>query len=450
MSAVPDAAPPARAPSTPRLPDRVAGALRRLAVPRARIGTRAVLGVHLAARAWSDRGRARGLRRSVLRLGFLEAALRTFGGDGMFGEGEAFYPLFLLPDFHGAHFDEALRRLLLPGRGPFAAHLAVTGACPSRCTYCYAAAGGPNPPDLGDERVLAVARALIAKGVPLISLGGGEPLSRFERVVRLVEVLAPSAEVRLATSGVGLDAARAERLKKAGLTALAVSLDSDDAQQVNLSRGYARAFDAAVEALRCSADAGLITLVTSVVDSEGFRTTTDADRFLRFIQTIHPKLIVNFLPKFATGRAASTGGFASPAEYAPVARILARAIREGGYRATVFLDPLEQLMGCVGAGRRQLNVDIRGNVTACISGASFGNLVEEPFDTVYERFRSDGARLKRGFFCASIGDRAGGATVLDAEASFQALAEFYASHPDTLFQKLLDRAGPQLAWLADG
>lgn len=433
---------------SPGVAGRLAGALRRLEVPRAGPGARLVLTGHLAARAFGDRSFRQRFRRTLLRIGFFEAALRTFGRGGMFSAGQAFYPLFLLPDFHGPHFDEALRRLLLPGRGPFAAHLAVTGACPSRCTYCYAAAGGPDAPDLGDARLFAVARALADRGVPLISLGGGEPLARYERLVRLVEILAGAAEVRVATSGVGLTPARASCLKRAGLTALAVSLDSDDPAKVNASRGYARAFEAAVQALRSSADAGLITLVTSVVDRSGFRSPADVDRFLRFLRELHPSLVVNFLPKFATGRA-SLDGFSSPEEYAPIARTIARAIQDGGHRATVFLDPLEHLMGCVGAGRRQLNVDARGNVTACISGASFGNLIDEPFEQVYDRFRAGGARLKRGFFCASIQDRAGGATVLAPDDSSRAIAEFYSSHPDTVFQRALDAFGAQIADLVD-
>ena len=379
----------------------------------------------------------------------MEAALRTFGPRGMFRVGDAFYPLFLLPDFHGPHFDEALRRLLLPGRGPFVVHLAVTGVCPSRCVYCYASAGGADAPDLGDDRLLDVARAIAREGVPLIVLSGGEPLSRFDRLVKLVDILAPHSEVRIATSGVGLTSARAAQLRDAGLTALAVSLDSDDPTSVNTSRGYRRAFDAATDALRCSAQAGLITLVTTVVDRASFRTPAEVDRFLRFIRDIHPTLLVNFLPRFASGRAVSSGGFCSPAEYAPVAAVIGRTIRDRGYRANVFLEPLELLMGCVGGGRRQLNVDIRGNVTACISGAGFGNVVDESFETLSARFASEGARLKRGFFCATVGDRADDGDVLSADESFRALDDFYATHPDTLFQRVLDTAQRQIAWLAE-
>lgn len=422
--------------------------LRRAQVPRSLYAARAVLAGHIAARAWSDRRQPQSVRRTLLHLGFMEAALQTFGRWGMFNDDDAFYPLFLLPNFHGPHFDNALRRLLLPGRGPFAVHLAVTGVCPSRCTYCYASAGGSDAPDLGDERLIEVAQAIAGSGVPLISLGGGEPLSRYKRLLRMVEILAPTSEVRLATSGVGLTAKRVEALRLAGLEVLAVSLDSSDRNTVNTARGYHRAFDSAVAALRCSAEAGLMTLVTTVVDRAVFRDAEQVDDFLAFIREIHPKLVVNFLPKFETGRAVSTGGFRTPEEYAPVAKRIGKVIREHGYRATVFLEPLELLMGCVGGGRRQLNIDIWGNGTTCISGAAFGNVVDEGFEAVCDRFSSESSRLKRGFFCASLGDRVGEGKVLEADESEQALDAFYGAHKDTLFQRALDRFGAQIAWLA--
>ena len=427
--------------------DRLAARLRRAPVPDSGVRARLVLSGHVLARALSDRARPGRLRRALVQVGFLEAALRTFGRWGMLSRGERFFPLVLLPDFHGPHFDEALRRLLLPGRGPFVAHVAVTGACPCSCSYCYASAGGAEPPDLGDERLFEVARSVARLRIPMVVLSGGEPLARYRRLLRMVHLLRATSEVRLATSGVGLTAQRAAELREAGLRVLAVSLDSDDPDTVNAARGYRRAFDSAVQALRCSAAAGIQTYVTAVVGRSTFEAEGAVGRFLSFVRDIHPTLLVNFLPGFATGRA-SAAGFRTPEEYAVVAQRIHHAIRDGGYRATVFLQPLEHLMGCVGGGRRQMNVDIAGNVTACISAAGFGNVADEPLEALIARFSTADARLKRGFFCASVADRAPEGGVLTPAESLRALSEFYATQPDTLFQRLLDVAGPPIQWLA--
>ena len=364
----------------------------------------------------------------------------------MFTEGEAFFPLSLLPDLHGPHFHEAVRRLAMPSAGPFVVHLALTGACPFACRYCHAGAGGPGAPDLGDARIEDVARSLVAHGVPIVIVAGGEPLTRFSRLVRAVEILSRGCEVRLATSGIGLSPERAARLRAAGLSVLAVSLDSDDAASVDATRGRAGAFDAAVHGLRSSASSGLVTFVTSVVAPGSWATSGAIDRFLGFVRSIDPRAVVNFVPQFATGRASSSG-FRDAAEYAPVARRIDAGIRLGRHRATVFLEPMELMMGCVGGGLRQVHLDIRGNVAACVSGVTFGNVVDEPFDAVWRRLTASERRLKRGFLCAAAPRSESGAA-LSPDRSARALADFHAAHPDTVIQRMLDVAGPALGWLA--
>lgn len=176
------------------------------------------------------------------------------------------------------------------------------------------------------------------------------------------------------------------------------------------------------------------------------RKPTLSDFCRSFVRSIHPELVVSFLPKFAAGRAVADGGFHSPREYEPVARRIARAIARGGYRATaVFGEQQDRWMGCVGAGARQLNVDALGNVRACISCAAFGNLLDEPLEVVYERFCAAGARLKRGYFCAEASDPGG----VDARGPARALETYLGSQDDPDFQRVLDVAGGAVAWLAE-
>jgi MoaA/NifB/PqqE/SkfB family radical SAM enzyme len=156
---------------------------------------------------------------------------------------------------------------------------------------------------------------------------------------------------------------------------------------------------------------------------------------------------VNFLPEFGTGRAGARG-FATPSAYAPTARRLTQAIRRGDHRASAFYAPaMDAFIGCVGAGLRQAVIDIEGNLTACVSGASFGNLLEEPFDAVWQRMLSAPARLTRGFFCAEVAAELGARRTLSPDDTLRALRRFHATHEDARFESLLRHAGPALAWL---
>jgi MoaA/NifB/PqqE/SkfB family radical SAM enzyme len=415
---------------------------------RMRSPGRLAAATHVTAKAWRGRGEGAGgaARRALVHAALIEGVRLLFGWGGAASHGAAYYPTTFLPDLHSPHFDRALRCLVDPTRGPFIVHLALTGACPWTCRYCYAGAGGKGAPDLGDVALARVARALAAERVPIVLLGGGEPLKRFDRAVRAIEVLADASEVRLATSGAGLTAARASELRRAGLRALAVSLDSDDRARVDATRGPG-AFDAAARALGIAANTGLLTLVTSIVGAGDFATPRDAERFLAWVRERHPGAIVNFIPEFGTGRAGARG-FATPAAYAPTARRLARAIRRGDHRASAFYTPgMDAFVGCVGAGLRQAVIDIEGNLSACVSGASFGNLLEEPFDVVWRRMLTAPARLTRGFFCAEVAAELGARRTLSPEETLRALRGFHATHDDAWFESLLHHAGPALGWL---
>ncbi len=396
---------------------------------------------HVATKAWRNRGSGGVLRRALVDLVGLEGALRVFGSDAMITDGGRYYPLAFLPAYHGPHFHRAIRRLLVPGLGPFVAHVSLTGACPWTCKYCFASAGGPQAPDVGDDALVAIAHALAKQGVPIVILGGGEPLTRFQRALTLTRILSASSEVRLATSGIGLTAARAAALTEAGLSVLAISLDGHDRARVDAVRGEG-AFDQALRALSVARDAGLVTLVTCVVGRGSFPDEGDVDKLLALIRSVHPKAVVNFLPEFATGRGAE-GGFRTPLAYAATAARVSGAIRTGRHRAAAFYaEPMDAIVGCVGAAQRQVVVDTSGNLNACVSGASFGNLLDEPFEDVWKRMLDAPARFKQGYFCAHVHEPERAGDDVDA-----ALRGFHRDVPDAGFQRAIDALGPMIPWL---
>lgn len=395
---------------------------------------------NVAKKAWRTRGSGGVLRRALVDLVGLEGALLVFGSDATITHGGAFYPLAFLPAYHGPHFHRAIRRLLVPGLGPFVAHLSLTGACPWTCKYCFASAGGPQAPDVGEDALVAIAHALAAQQVPIVILGGGEPMTRFQRALELTRILAASSEVRLATSGVGFSADRAAALKQAGLSVLAISLDGHDRARVDAIRGEG-AYDNALRALAVARDAGIVTLVTCVVGPRSFPDDGDVDRLLALVRSAHPAAVVNFLPEFATGRG-EANGFRTPLAYAATAARLSKVIQQGRHRAAAFYAaPMDAIVGCVGAAQRQVVVDTNGNLNACVSGASFGNLLDEPFDDVWKRMVDAPARFKQGYFCAHVHEPGVAGDVQGA------LDDFHARTPDAALQRAIDLLGPVIPWL---
>ncbi|OBG19151.1 cyclic pyranopterin phosphate synthase [Mycolicibacterium celeriflavum] len=112
--------------------------------------------------------------------------------------------------------------------------VSLTDRCNLRCTYCMPADGLDwlpaerllRPDELSRLLRIAVTRL----GITSVRFTGGEPLvaRHLEDVIAATAALRPRPEITLTTNGIGL-ARRADRLKRAGLDRINVSLDTVDA-----------------------------------------------------------------------------------------------------------------------------------------------------------------------------------------------------------------------------
>ena len=119
----------------------------------------------------------------------------------------------------------------------------LTYRCPLHCAFCY------NPIDFArhDEelstddwlRVLREARAL---GAVQCGFSGGEPLQRKDLETLVAAARALGYYTNLITSGIGLNAERAQRLKEAGLDHIQLSFQ-DSTREVNDFLSSTRTFD---------------------------------------------------------------------------------------------------------------------------------------------------------------------------------------------------------------
>ncbi|WP_018974288.1 pyrroloquinoline quinone biosynthesis protein PqqE [Rudaea cellulosilytica] len=124
----------------------------------------------------------------------------------------------------------------------------LTYRCPLHCAFCY------NPVDFARHeaelstddwlRVLREARAL---GAVQCGFSGGEPLQRKDLETLVAEARALGYYTNLITSGIGLNAERAQRLKQAGLDHVQLSFQ-DSTREVNDFLSSTRTFDLKREA----------------------------------------------------------------------------------------------------------------------------------------------------------------------------------------------------------
>lgn len=128
----------------------------------------------------------------------------------------------------------------------------LTRRCNLECAHCYISAGPheSNASDLRTDECLRIANEILAVNpAPLFILSGGEPLLRDDLETIAAFASSRGATVVIGTNGTLLTDARIVSLMAAGVTGVAVSVDSLEAQRHDAFRHGAGAFGATTSAI---------------------------------------------------------------------------------------------------------------------------------------------------------------------------------------------------------
>jgi MoaA/NifB/PqqE/SkfB family radical SAM enzyme len=128
----------------------------------------------------------------------------------------------------------------------------LTRRCNLECAHCYIAAGpGVDAAgELGTAACLSIVDEILAvNAAPLLILSGGEPLLRDDLEEIAAHASARGATVVVGTNGTLLTEERIRGLRSAGVTGVAVSVDSMDARRHDAFRHGNGAFEATAAAV---------------------------------------------------------------------------------------------------------------------------------------------------------------------------------------------------------
>ena len=276
--------------------------------------------------------------------------------------------------------------------GPTGLLAELTHRCPLKCGYC---SNPLDPPiargelDQADwSRVMADAAAL---GVLQVHFSGGEPLLRSELADLIASARASGLYTNLITSGLGLNPARAARLRAAGLDHIQISFQADEPALADTIAGvvsHRRKLDAA----RAVAEEGIALTINVVLHR------ANLDRL--------PAIIA-----LAESLGAARLELAHAQYYGWAWRNMARLIptRDQVAAASAIIDEaigrLERRIEVIhvvpdyfgdrpkpcmnGWGRRQLTVDPVGDVLPCptareITSLRFENVRDRPLRAIWE------------------------------------------------------------------
>lgn len=265
--------------------------------------------------------------------------------------------------------------------------LAITKKCSLQCAHCFEWDALNGRETLTAEDVLGIIRKFQAGGLATIELSGGEPLNRYNDLLRIVqESDTEQTDFWLVTSGYRLTAPRAMALREAGLTGAAISLDHWDAAEHDRFRGMEGSFEWARQAVQNAKDAGLAVCLglTAVREFCTYEHLWNYARLARdwgvhFIRILEPK---------AVGHFAGQDVLLRPSDIAVLEEFVRKIQRERTYSDFPIIDyyiPHQRAVGCSGAGKRFLYVDTDGEMHACpFCQNKCGSAVHESVETGIE------------------------------------------------------------------
>jgi MoaA/NifB/PqqE/SkfB family radical SAM enzyme/protein-L-isoaspartate O-methyltransferase len=289
------------------------------------------------------------------------------------------------PPYPSRAFDSMLDQMSSAGGAQrlYSVTVAVTNRCAMHCWHCYNA--GRDVADLPLDAHRKLATQVQDLGAVVVTLTGGEPLLRPD-LEDICAAFDDRSFLILGTTGHGLDAERAGRLARNGVSAMGVSLDSADEAEHDELRGHEGAFRTALAAMELADGAGIYPYFVTVARRELLET----DRFYAFLEFAgrHGAREVHLLEPCPTGRLTGRDDVVLSAEERRriVELQLEVADRDDLPNLSTFTY-LEgpRAFGC-GAGQTYIYVDGSGELCPCnLVPLSFGNVAREPLNTLLDR-----------------------------------------------------------------
>jgi MoaA/NifB/PqqE/SkfB family radical SAM enzyme len=297
-----------------------------------------------------------------------------------------------LPSFPSPAFFHALKRfLMLKGEpSPVSVLLSITKACTYNCPHCY------QKKDTGSEvpvdKLIEVAREMQNLGISFFNIEGGEPLLKFDKLLKLVGSLDERAEVWVNTNGYGLNEEKARKMKEAGVFGVMISVHHWDKVKFDAFVRKDGAFDDAISSLKTFKKAGIATAINCCPTKETIE-EGGIERIMKlaedygcsYVQLIHGKPAGGWL------------GRKDPLEDEILKKmayshpLFNKSFKYRKYPAisSQVFESLKVNFGCTAGGIERFYINHHGEVQPCeFMNVSFGSIQDENFLVVYKRMKS--------------------------------------------------------------
>lgn len=202
---------------------------------------------------------------------------------------DSFFKMHLIEEQPISTDQIPLRRLIM----------AITKRCPLNCEHCSEAATLHTKDILTYDQLIGIVDPKVEHGVGQLIYSGGEPLSRFNDLVNMLDRYKDRCDQWIYTSAYGLTAEKARKLKLAGLDGAAVSLDHHDPKAHDLFRRSEKSFEWVVEGIKNLNQEGILVSL-NVCPTKEYIESGEVEKIIELAKSLDVQM-VNFVEPRAVG-----------------------------------------------------------------------------------------------------------------------------------------------------
>jgi len=268
----------------------------------------------------------------------------------------------------------------------------ITTRCPLACEHCYEWNNLSAKESLSLQDLKDILRKFQKYGITNIQLSGGEPLSRFDDLIDLLNSAQTGTDFWILTSGFGLTAEKASSLKQAGLKGIVISLDHWKEEEHNRFRKHEKSYSWVFEAARNALAAGLVVSL-SLCATKSFITFENLSRYLHLAQ-VNGISMIRILEPRETGHYQGQDVELEEAQIRLLESFYLRSVCDPLFRNSPVIEYVayhQRRIGCFGAGDRYLYIDSKGDIHACpFCQNPVANALTDPVESSLARLREVG------------------------------------------------------------
>lgn len=232
--------------------------------------------------------------------------VRAFKVDGKY-YWDIFNPGWPSQGFNAFFSSHLLEEIPIDSNKPFPIRrltVAFTKRCPLSCEHCSEADTLYNKDALHVDEFISKIDNYLEKGLGQIQYSGGEPLVRFDDLLKMLSRYKGKLDQWVFTSGYGLTKEYAINLKNAGVNGVAISLDHFNEEKHNLFRGNNKSFYWVKEAIKNLQELDVFIALNicptkELVESGGIENIIEiaTDLNVPIINIIEPRAVGNYFGK---------------------------------------------------------------------------------------------------------------------------------------------------------